>query len=222
MALSALLLAAAFALQPVGLFHGDETIARDGQAWLALRNGGNGAALVATRVRVRAVNDAVLDAPEETTGREVDVDVPDTRVVLRGAGLRPGPVPRAGGAEVASLGLQPLELKLGSTAYRLVVRCTGPARAASRPCEVVMSHAGRSQVLARTTATMQDDGAVMLGDDAAPSLWFAGDLDRDGRLDLILDTTDHYNVGQPTLFLSSRARAGELVRQAAVHRSTGC
>ena len=44
-----------------------------------------------------------------------------------------------------------------------------------------------------------------LGDDASPTLLFAGDLDRDGKLDLIFDTTDHYNVRRPTLFLSSQA-----------------
>ncbi|WP_158636362.1 hypothetical protein [Aerolutibacter ruishenii] len=50
--------------------------------------------------------------------------------------------------------------------------------------------------------------------------WLA--LRVDGRLDLVFDTTDHYNLLRPTLFLSSRAAAGELVGQVAQYQSVGC
>ena len=46
---------------------------------------------------------------------------------------------------------------------------------------------------------------MSLNHDASPRLLFAGDIDRDGKLDLIVDTTDHYNKSRPTLFLSSPA-----------------
>ena len=67
-----------------------------------------------------------------------------------------------------------------------------------------------------------DDGTMRLGDDAMPRLLFAGDLDRDGRLDLIFDITDHYNVSRPTLFLSSGAADGKPLRAAARYESVGC
>jgi hypothetical protein len=86
----------------------------------------------------------------------------------------------------------------------------------------VLADGYRRQVLFALDAGRRDDGSLMLGDDASPALLFAGDLDRDGHLDLILDATDHYNVGRPTLYLSSPARDGELVRRVAVNESVGC
>ena len=53
-------------------------------------------------------------------------------------------------------------------------------------------------------------------------LKFAGDLDGDGKLDLLIDTTHHYNLSEPTLFLSSQAKDGELVHNVASFRTTGC
>ncbi len=55
-----------------------------------------------------------------------------------------------------------------------------------------------------------------------PSLIWAGDLDRDGKLDFLLDATTHYNVSEPTLFLSSPAQAGEIVRPVATIHFVGC
>jgi hypothetical protein len=52
-------------------------------------------------------------------------------------------------------------------------------------------------------------------------LW-AGDLDRDGRLDLLLDVHDHYNVSEPTLFLSSKAKKDEMVKRFISYRRAGC
>jgi hypothetical protein len=52
-------------------------------------------------------------------------------------------------------------------------------------------------------------------------LW-AGDLDRDGKLDLLVTVSDHYNVAEQVLFLSSAAGAGGLVGEVARLRTTGC
>ena len=63
---------------------------------------------------------------------------------------------------------------------------------------------------------------MILGDDASPTLLFAGDIDHDGKLDLIFDTTDHYNVRRPTLFLSSQSRPGGVILDVAHYEATGC
>ena len=82
---------------------------------------------------------------------------------------------------------------------------------------------GREQVLVRMDGYAESAGAApLLGDDAMPALLFAGDLDRDGELDLLFDTTDHYNVSRPALFLSSQAGPGELLGEAARYESVGC
>lgn len=231
--LSALLLSAAYAIQPPGQFHAGETVARDGERWLALRVQGTAAALVATRLQVRPVHDALLDAPGQTTGMDV-ASPPGEGVVafLRGPALRAGEVeaaqPASGETSLIQAG-QHLELLFRGARHRLAAECTpalpSPEAGQARfDCQLVL-HApdGRTQTLARLGGYREAGGtAVLLGDDAAPTLLFAGDLDRDGRLDLLLDLTDHYNVSRPTLLLSSPAAANELVREVAHHASVGC
>lgn len=219
MALITLALGAAFALQPTGSFHDGETVARDGEHWLALQVKPAAAALVDTRVRVKRVHDVVVDDEGGRTGREVDTAVPDATLLVRGAGLRAGAVARAALPESPTrLGTAPIGLRLGRAHYRLALDCD----ASATRCDVVLDDGRHRQALFALDAGRYQDGSLMLGDDASPMLLFAGDLDRDGRLDLILDATDHYNLSAPTLLLSTQARDGELVHAVAAHESVGC
>ncbi len=54
------------------------------------------------------------------------------------------------------------------------------------------------------------------------SIQWLGDLDRDGKLDLIVDASGHYNVSEPRLYLSGKAESGSLVKLVASRRTTGC
>ncbi|MFO0595520.1 MAG: integrin alpha [Myxococcaceae bacterium] len=54
------------------------------------------------------------------------------------------------------------------------------------------------------------------------SLKWVGDLDGDGRPDLLLTADSHYAVETLRLFLSSKAKKGELVREVAKLTSEGC
>ncbi|AXK72855.1 hypothetical protein DWG18_11570 [Lysobacter sp. TY2-98] len=219
MALIGVALAAAFALQPLGVFHEGEATARDGENWLALQVTTGRSALVATEVRVRRVHDDVVDADGTDTGLEVTTTVRDATFLLRGPKLRIGPVDTAwAGVEPLRLPTKPLALKLHGASYRLQLDCA----ARGDVCRLVLAGGARTQVLQEFHAGRYDDGTLMLGDDASPALLFAGDLDHDGRLDLILDITDHYNASERTLFLSSGAAPRALVRRVALHRSTGC
>lgn len=59
-------------------------------------------------------------------------------------------------------------------------------------------------------------------EEVQPAVFFAGDIDRDGGLDLIYNLSDHYNMSNLTLFLSSAAADGQLVKQVANWKTTGC
>jgi hypothetical protein len=59
-------------------------------------------------------------------------------------------------------------------------------------------------------------------DAATWQLLWAGDLDGDGKLDLLFDLSTHSGAGARRLFLSSAARKGEAVREVAVLETTGC
>ncbi|MGN6150944.1 MAG: hypothetical protein ACTHOH_02905 [Lysobacteraceae bacterium] len=221
-------LTAAPALQLPGQFHGDETVARDGERWLALVADDAGARLRSVRVRVKPVHDVVLDADDgPATGRIVEsVAGPGgaTIAYVRGSNLREGAVPRAIATELpVGNGLGASRLRLGDRDYTLATRCVPAAGIAdSYRCTIELVQGDRRQTLAAMAGTREQDGRFMLGDEASPALLFAGDLDGDGALDLLYDVTDHYNVTAPTLFLSGAAGDGELVHAVAEQRTTGC
>lgn len=215
------------ALQLPGQFHGDETVARDGERWLALVADDGGARLRSVRVRVKPTHDAVLDADDgPATGRIVEsVAGPGATIAyVRGSGLREGVVVRAIATELPVVnGLGTSRLRLGDRDYTLATRCTPAALIADGyRCAVELAQGDRRQTLVTMAGTREQDGHILLGDEASPGLLFAGDLDGDGALDLIYDVTDHYNVTAPTLFLSGAAAEGELVHAVAAQRTTGC
>ncbi|MEJ8802035.1 hypothetical protein [Pontibacter sp. H249] len=59
-------------------------------------------------------------------------------------------------------------------------------------------------------------------DESIYMLLWAGDLDRDGIPDLLIDISNHYNVSSIALFLSSMADKGKLYKQVALFQTIGC
>jgi hypothetical protein len=224
--LLALLMGAAQPVQvhPTGDLHGDETLLADGEAWLALLATPDGARLQQVSVKVDAVEDPLLDAPGERSGRRVSVPALSGDVLLRMSGgrLREGPVARAQHGSVVDWRRERLTIDLaGQASAQLALSCDTAAAAAPQ-CELWLEQAGLRQRLVRHDALPGSDDELHVGNDAPLAMLFAGDLDGDGRLDLILDTSEHYNASQPTLFLSGDAAPGELLRAVAQHRITGC
>ncbi len=227
--LLAFALPGAHALQPPGNFHQGEAVARHGERWLALRVQADDGRLETTRVRVRKVFDEIVDAEGQATGSEVGSDKTDVVTYLRGPGLHAGPVAQARIENTAD-GRDPIAqtLHLGDRHYRLATRCDAAADSAvdgPLVCAIDLIEGERRQVLVQMSGHRNEGNAVMglsLGDDASPHLMFAGDLDRDGRLDLIFNATDHYNVSRPVLFLSGAAEGDELLHAVAEYSAVGC
>lgn len=59
-------------------------------------------------------------------------------------------------------------------------------------------------------------------DETMSYLMFVGDIDQDGIPDLLINTTHHYNVSNPSLFLSSPADENHLYNLVGWITSTGC
>jgi hypothetical protein len=176
-----------------GVFHGDEVPARDGEVWQAVYPTATGAELRTVPLRVEVAQDVVLDPDEGPyTGRRVttpfsvlhrDVGwVQDSARVFvrRAAGPFPGgPVPVAA-VDVPWLEPGVHDLALDGARYTLLVEA-GPA-VGDRQWERVVSLVGPD-------GTRQAVAHLVDRDDAHPALVWAGDLDGDGRLDLVLDET---------------------------------
>lgn len=228
------------AIQPLGAFHGGEAVARDGQTWLTLwLDAAAGAARLApARVRVAAVEDPLLDAAGQRTGEEVSVpksarDSETPLMLLRSGRVRAGAVTVAAVDARSVEGLPGYTFRLNGRESRLDTRCEPRPAPATEDngdlqyvrCRLIFNVDGADQTLLEMDASRSAGVALgpwILGNDAAPRLLFAGDLDRDGRLDLIFDATDHYNLSLPTLFLSSAAGSGRFLRRMSEHRAVGC
>lgn len=216
-------------LEP-GLFHGGEVPAPSetpATGWLALVADHDQLALVPAGVQARLAFDPIIDAPGRPTGVEVmglvDLASGEPVLVLHGLPLQVGPV--AGGWPSASL------LTAG-TSHRL------PAAGAETRLVVtdgegvvdlgrVDERSGIQLLLQREqadgTAVIQHLDALPAADpEGGPYLLWAGDLDRDGHADLLLELDTSYNRSRTVLLLSSLAAPGELVGVAAVLDTTGC
>lgn len=55
-----------------------------------------------------------------------------------------------------------------------------------------------------------------------PKIMFGGDINNDNVVDLILNTTTHYNVSRPTLYLSKQSQNQVTLKPVAAHETVGC
>ena len=99
----------------------------------------------------------------------------------------------------------PIALALNGEAYELRVSADGAV--------LTLHHRERSQVLYRMPEFTDEPHMTVL---------FAGDLDRDGKLDLIANLSWKYSLHPLQLFLSSAAGEGELVREVARFERSSC
>ncbi|OJH40723.1 hypothetical protein [Cystobacter ferrugineus] len=194
-----------------GTFHGTEIQAADGDPFLALCEAGSELRLV--RLHVQQVEDALLDQEGGVpTGKEVSAPCNPIALLRDVQGVREGPVERA--QVMVTHATSPGPVGIGPDSARLELRGKTWRLERTPLGETgfrLMLHGGPEPVvLYEVQAT--DDGSWEL-------LW-AGDLNRDGGLDLVLRTSRHYNVLHFRLLLSGAEKGG--VREAAVFEITGC
>ena len=188
------------ALLTLGAHHGGE-VKKPGQGWLGLY----ATRLAPVTVAVTRVHDPIDDdGKPDSVKSGVEVTVPGDEqplVLVKGLAAR----------EVKPLSLEGLPALSGDAPVTL-----GDATLTSVPQgkgrQLVLSRGGVAQVLYQHAE----------GDTDGWLLRWAGDLDGDGQLDLLLTADHHYDLSTLRLFLSSKAKKGQLVREVATFRTTGC
>jgi hypothetical protein len=208
-----------------GQFHGDEINARSGETWLGLFVNKHRSMLRYAKVNVRRVFDEVGDENGQKTGKKVSVSGQLKPILL----IRPATTLNAG--PVTTLfhtkeidfnhGLEkfPAIFKLAHRSYVLKVvgdaKNPEPCASSSFPknAKLVLISGHSQQVLYRLGDC---------GNDPSWYLMWAGDLDHDGKLDFYVNVTQHYDLSERKLFLSSEAKRGKLVREVGSFGTGGC
>jgi hypothetical protein len=203
-------------------YHGDEVRFTSGEKFLALVCNGDDCVLQPVKIEVKTVFDDIADAEGEETGKRVSAYGVEDVYLIRGKNLHPGAVTAAtpSASELLPIGKRQV-IRLGSKEYTLQYRCgSKPDEHRMVDCSLVLGDGNTTQVLVTFPAV--DEGGRLTSMDVEQYVAFAGDLDHDGRLDLIANVSAHWNEWHPALFLSSSATEGELVAKAAEFSSVGC
>ena len=207
-------------LLQVGAFHGDEVSAESGEVWLGLYSTPNGYTLIPSRITVETVYDPLVDNEQEKTGKVVSVEE-ETRplFLIKGLDLPKGEVIETLSAEQTILTPgKSLDLGLdGKNEYHLTAYGEGDIGPNGfTSLENYSIELSKGQISQELLAYDSTNGAI-------PSLLWAGDLDGDGQLDLLINATPHYVVySAPMLFLSSMAKDGNLVKKVAIFVAISC
>lgn len=196
-----------------GSFHGDEVWAQDGELWYGLFAEDGSFEIRGVELEITRVFDPVLDTDGDgdETGKQVSTSAGGEPVVLLWSSE---PVFVRGTVVTACDGtgnLLPdtmIDLSApGLAHWWLLVNREG----------VALCNGDVEQPLSPVypEASEYEENYVRI-------VW-AGDLDGDGRVDLVIDNVPHYNIYKGLeLYLSSEAGPGELVKMVAVFTAVGC
>jgi hypothetical protein len=201
-------------------FHEDEVWpGAEKEDWFGLYKNGDKFYVARTRVVTRRVPDIIMDEDEsKPSGWEVKTNNKDTSLILFAGlpGFREGKVDHVPLKEPFILPGKSIRLMLQGKEY--VLYATGKKDPESE------EHYGVSdyRLYLRQGNTIQLLIAQARFEDSMMPVLFAGDIDGDGGLDLIIDTSWHYNMVRPTLYLSKPAEKGKLLKIAGWHEAVGC
>lgn len=207
-----------------GSFHGEE-IKVKGQGWLALMDKddyflGNTtqtsveSRLADIKVQFETFHDAIVDdQPQQRSGIKATTTPELANVILlKSKHLNSGTVTRAKVKDSGSyLGYQ---IELGPNKYELFRR-----EHHKWDFGWFIGQGDTEQKL----VDLRVGGLEGKTESPNTRLIWAGDLDRDGKMDLILDVSDHYNhLHQIRVYTSGEAKNGDLLGLAASFSAVGC
>jgi hypothetical protein len=192
-----------------GDFHGREVNLPEKSAGVALVLSPS-PRLVAVNVDVVSVADQLTGDPNDLSGWRVTAGVREPVILITGTKLKAGPV--------KALTLEDHCLTKSGCVLRLAGKKTRIHSLMTLSGDFEMPRTGRlrHKLLIRR-------GTLAQPIERAGTIVFAGDIDGDGKIDLLLDHTGHYNVRRDlALYLSSLAPAGAVFGLPLTFYAVGC
>lgn len=216
-------------------FHGDEIKAKSGEIWLGLFKERENYSLRSTKIKIRRVQDDIVDGQNATkkTGKNVGVEgkikplfllknagkLREGNITTLFQGLTMDEVLNAEESELTpdqmftTLGKNFIQnYKIGGKEYELKI-----IEAKNKNNEKILALILESNRIRQVLHTMNAEYESSLG-----TLYWVGDLDGDEKPDFYFDLFQHENVENRILFLSSEAGKGKLVKVVAQFWTTGC
>ncbi|MCP5467774.1 MAG: hypothetical protein H7A32_00710 [Deltaproteobacteria bacterium] len=200
-----------------GDYHSDEAPHNPGNNWLALIFINGDWYLKPVKVEVERIEDVVVDQNGEKTGIRIKSKYDKAIGYFRSAELkqlRPGLVKASNQNFLEkSFYLEektlPLKIKFNNTEYSLTFKDN----------RVFLTKGSISTEISFLGDHNPDTPDDLKGHHTR--LLWAGDLDRDGFLDLIIEN-EAYNTSERCVFLSSIAKSNALLGHFSCHKSVGC
>jgi hypothetical protein len=194
-------------------FHGKEIKAKSDEVWFGLFKKRGKYFLRSTKIKVRPGFDAVLDYVGKKSGKDIKVEGKNEPLFLvkNADFLKQGEIETVFDVsdDEDSGSLQNGFIKdFVFNGEKYTLRVDGGKNSSA----LILETDNIRQVLFYVGA---------MGD-STWNLYWVGDLDKDGKLDLYADLPVFYNFSQKRLFLSSQAGNGKLVKQVAMFHTSGC
>lgn len=198
----------------VSSFHSEYFPYKNNSKWMGLFKEGDRFVVKPTRLRVKEIPDPDLydlDVTTSVNGESIFLfrDLP---------GIKASEIPTVfliSDDEETDTSLKPGTqiLTLNGVRYSLTLNNPIGGEYPGKGSTLTLAANGKEQVL-----RFLPDGC----NECYWTLIWAGDLDADGKLDLLMDLTNHYNREDRVLFLSGEAGAGKLVKFFGNFWSVGC
>ena len=207
---------ARFAVLEPGIFHGQDVALLQPNDWVGVYCNRDGCEVRPTSVRVkRAADELVDDDPSHPTGTSVEVSSRVQPVFLvHGLPASAHRVETVFQGENSIAAGEEQQFSLKGRHYSL--RITGKAS------EQEPLPKGSRLLLSDGVTTQELFSLPNGGTDAYVSVLWVGDIDGDGKPDFYINASDHYNVANKVLWLSSLGEKWQLVGRAAAFVTTGC
>ncbi|NUM49958.1 MAG: hypothetical protein HUU48_02470 [Flavobacteriales bacterium] len=210
---------------PQSTFHGNEVWENaENEVWWGLFNGKKGWYISKTEIKLHKVYDPIFDADDEKTGSKIISNNSDNCILLfvKNSYIKGRKVQKE---NLAKDYIYPGDtLKFWYKAVHYEITATGGKRKPEYSADFFEVWNYKLYISANIKGRIKKSLLV-----AQPNfnnqltyLLFAGDIDGDNILDLIINTSRHYNVSSPTLYLSKPADKDGLLVPVGMHTSMGC